>query len=72
MESKSPQFTETNVCVCVSVSAQPKMLFLLRFFVLFPAKISKKILNQEGFSRQVKMIVLFSEKSVNIKFKLKN
>ncbi len=40
-----------------------KMLFLLRLFVLFSAKISKKILNQEGFSRQVKTIVLFSEKS---------
>ncbi len=34
------------------------MLFL-DFFVLFSAK----FLNQEGFSRQVKIIVLFSEKT---------
>ncbi len=33
------------------------------FFVLFPNKISKNFLNQEGFSRQVKIIVLFSEKT---------
>ncbi len=44
------------------------MLFLLRFFVLFSAKISKKFLNKEGFSRQLKIIVLFSEKKVKIKW----
>ncbi len=38
-----------------------KMPFLLNFLVLFSAKISKTFLNQEGFSRQVQIIVLFSE-----------
>ncbi len=43
-----------------------KKLFLLRFFVLFPAKIYKK--NFLEFSRQVKIIVLFSEKKLQLSF----
>ncbi len=41
----------------VSLNTQQKMLFLLRFFCLV------KLLNQEGFYRQVGTIVLFSEKT---------
>ncbi len=43
--------------------ALQKMLFLLRFFCLVYSQNIKKFLNQEGFSRQVKIIVLFSEKN---------
>ncbi len=45
-----------------TVYTAKKKRFLLRFFVLFPAKIYNKKKNQEEFSRQVKIIVLFSEK----------
>ncbi len=39
------------------------MIFFLRFFCLVFSQNIKKFLNQEGFSRQVKLIVLFSEKN---------
>ncbi len=39
-----------------------KLIFLHRFFVLFSSQNIKKFLNQDGFSRTSKIIVLFSEK----------
>ncbi len=40
-----------------------KKKILLRFFCLVSSQNKKKILNQEGFSRHVKIIVLFAEKT---------